>query len=107
MKRLYLILTVIGVLLPNYFVLLESIETGNIMLYANPMATFTDMFANRIASIFAIDLLFGVLVFMLWTWHEAKATGVRHVWRVWLFTMLLGFAGGLPLFLYLREKANG
>ncbi len=106
MKRLYLVLAVIGFVLPNYFVLLESIETGNILLYADPVATFSSMFANRIASIFAIDLLFGVVVFMLWTHYEARSTGVSKVWRVWIATMLFGFACGLPLFLWLRERAK-
>ncbi|MFK8010247.1 MAG: DUF2834 domain-containing protein [Saprospiraceae bacterium] len=59
-------------MLPNYFVLLESVETGNIMLYGNIPATFKGMFANRISTIFIIDLLFGVLVFLLWSYHEAK-----------------------------------
>ena len=57
-------------------------------------------FANRIATIFAIDLLFGVLVFFIWTYQEAKRLSIRNIGWVWLITMLFGFAGALPLFLY-------
>ncbi len=106
MKRFYLVLAVIGFLVPNYFVLLESLETGNILLYGNMPATIKAMFANRISSIFILDLLFAVLVFFIWTYREAQHHGIQRIWVVWLFTMLFGFAGGFPLFLYLREKSR-
>ena len=105
MKKIYLILAIIGFILPTIFVIRESVETGNILLYTNPMATIEGMFANRISTIFIIDLLFGVLVFMIWSYRESKAHGIKNIMAVWLFTFLFGFAGGFPLFLYLREKA--
>ena len=104
MKRVYLILAIIGFILPNYLVLLESFETGNIMLYGDIPATFKGMFANRISTIFMIDLLFAVLVFFIWSYQESKKKGIKNIYWIWLATMLLGLAGGLPLFLYYREK---
>ena len=106
MKKTYLILSIIGFILPNVLVTLESIETGNILLYLNPIATFQDMFANRISTIFAIDLLFAVMVFFVWSYREARLHQVPNVWLTWLLTMLLGLAGGFPFFLYLRETAK-
>lgn len=105
MKNFYLSLAIIGFILPNIFVALESIDTGNIMLYAKPMATIESMFANRISSIFMIDLLFAVLVFFIWSHRESKSKGIKNTYWVWLSTLLLGLAGGFPLFLYFREKA--
>ena len=105
MKNTYLILSIIGFILPNIFVAMESVETGNILLYANPMATLQGMFANRISTIFMIDLLFALLVFFIWSYRESKLKGVQHLRWVWVLTMLLGLAGGFPLFLYWREKA--
>ncbi|MFK7774932.1 MAG: DUF2834 domain-containing protein [Saprospiraceae bacterium] len=105
MKKVYLVLSIIGFLLPNILVAMESIETGNILLYANPMATIKGMFANRISTIFSIDLLFGVMVFFIWSYQESKLKNVKHVGWIWVLTMLFGLAGGLPLFLYWREKA--
>jgi hypothetical protein len=69
-KSLYLNLTIIGFILPTIFVVIESIETGNYLLYADPVATINGMFANRISTIFSIDLLFGVLV--------AKPKNIRY-----------------------------
>lgn len=105
MKNTYLILALLGFLLPNALVLLESIETGNILLYAKPLDTINAMFVNRISTIFAIDLLFTVLVFFGWSYQESKQYGIRQVYGIWLLTLLFGLAGGFPLFLYLREKA--
>ncbi len=106
MKKTYLTLCIIGFILPNILVTIESVETGNILLYMHPVATFQDMFANRISSIFAIDLLFAVLVFFMWSYKEASQYPIKNLWLVWTLTMLLGLAGGLPFFLFLREGSR-
>jgi hypothetical protein len=103
MKKVYLLLTIIGFILPSIFVFMESVETGNILLYADPITTFESMFANRISGIFALDLLFAVLVFFIWSFAESKKLGMKGIGWIWLLTMLLGLAGGFPLFLYRRE----
>jgi hypothetical protein len=104
-KNLYLLLALTGFIAPSILVFMESVETGNILLYSNPTLTIDGMFANRISSIFMIDLLFAVVVFFLWSYQEAKKHGVKNIGLVWALTMLLGLAGGLPLFLYFRERA--
>lgn len=104
MKNLYLLLAIIGFVTPSIFVTLESIETGNILLYTHPLSTIEGMFANRISTIFMIDLLFAVLVFFIWTFTESKKHHIKHIWIIWLLTMLFGLAGGYPLFLYFKEK---
>ncbi len=104
MKNIYLILTVVGFLAPNVLVMMETFETGNIMLYAHPMDTFQGMFANRISSIFAIDLLLAVLVFFVWSAVDSKKHRVKNVRWIWLLTMFFGLAGAFPLYLYMREN---
>ena len=104
MKNLYLFLTIIGFLAPSILVILESVETGNILLYLNPIATLEGMFANRISSIFMIDLLFVVLVFFIWSYREGKRYKMKSIGFIWMFTLLFGLAGGFPLFLYLKER---
>jgi hypothetical protein len=104
MKKLYLILTVIGFLIPNYLVVLESLETGNYLLYTDLPATFAAMFTNRISSIFAIDLLLVVLMFFIWSFYSAKIRNFSSLYGVWILTMLFGLAMGFPLLLYLREE---
>lgn len=104
MKNTYLILSIIGFILPTILVFMESIETGNILLYTNPIATIDGMFTNRISSIFMIDLMFTLLVFFIWTNTKRKEIGNKKVLVLWGLTMTFGLAGGFPLFLYLKEK---
>ena len=104
MKTIYLLLAIIGFVAPSVLVFIESVETGNILLYANPFVTMEGMFANRISTIFMIDLLFAVLVFFTWTYSDGKKYKVKSIGLVWLLTMLFGLAGGFPLYLYLKEK---
>ena len=104
MKKIYLLLSIIGFIAPSVLVAIESVETGNILLYTNPIATIEGMFSNRISTIFMIDLLFAVMVFFVWTYVDGKKTGVKNLGLVWVLTMLLGLAGGFPLYLYLKEK---
>ena len=104
MNKIYLLLSIIGFIAPSVLVAIESVETGNILLYTNPIATIEGMFSNRISTIFMIDLLFAVMVFFVWTYVDGKKTGVKNLGLVWVLTMLLGLAGGFPLYLYLKEK---
>ena len=103
MRNTYLTLAILGFIAPSILVAIESVETGNILLYLYPAATIAGMFANRISTIFMIDLLFTVLVFFIWSYAEAKTHNIKRIWLVWLLTMGVGLAGGLPLFLYLKE----
>lgn len=104
MKNIYLLLAIAGFIAPNIFVFNESIETGNWLLWLNPAATIHGMFSNRISTAFIVDLLFVVFIFFLWSYHDSKKSGLKHIWIIWLLTMLFGLAGTLPLYLYLRER---
>ena len=103
MRKTYLAAAILGMLFPNILVLKISIETRNIMLYGDIPATISEMFSNEIATVFIIDLLLLVLMFLLWSFREAKRLGMKEWWVTTVVTMTLGLAGGLPLFLYLRE----
>ena len=104
MKPIYLILTVLGFLAPNIWVAQVSMETGNILLWLDPMTTMAEMFANDISTAFVVDLLVVVLVFFVWSFRESKRLNMKPPYLVWVLTMLFGLAGGLPLFLYFRES---
>lgn len=106
MKNLYLLLTIIGFIAPSILVTIESVESGNILLYTNPIATIEGMFANRISTIFMIDLLFTVIVFFIWTYVDSKKSGIKNIGLIWILTMLFGLAGGFPLYLYMKEKTK-
>ncbi|MEZ4953386.1 MAG: DUF2834 domain-containing protein [Saprospiraceae bacterium] len=104
MRKFYLSLAVLGYLVPNLLMLLESIENKNILLWTKPSDTITALFINRISTIFAIDLLWAVLVFFIWLTIEGKKLGMKNTWKYILFTLLFGLAGTFPLFLWAREK---
>ncbi|BDD03716.1 DUF2834 domain-containing protein [Aureibacter tunicatorum] len=107
MRNVYLILAILGFVLPNALVLIESLETGNYLLYADPISTFESMTANRIATIFSIDLMFAVIVFFIWTYKSSIVLlGRKKIFFLWGVTMIFGFACGLPLYLYMRLISN-
>ncbi len=105
MRKLYLLLSIIGFIAPTVLVVQESIATGNILLYTQPLYTFEQMFANRISTIFMIDLLLAVCVFFIWTYQEHKKHKIKGLYYLCLLTMLFGLAGGFPLFLYLKDRS--
>jgi hypothetical protein len=49
-------------------------------------------------------LLLVVFVFFVWTNSEAKRYGIKHVWIIWILTLLFGMAGTFPLFVYIIER---
>jgi Terpene cyclase DEP1 len=106
MKNSYLLLAVIGYAATLPLMLIESAETSNWLLLAKPMLTWNGLFANRISTIFALDLLPAVLTFLVWVTVECKRHSMRHVWAWWLGTLLFGLGGALPLFLYFRERKS-
>src|SRR6478736_5751019 len=104
MKNVYIFLAIVGFITPNILVFNESVETGNILLWLDPQATMNGMFGNRIAAAFITDLLFVVLVGLIWIVFESKKLGMKNSWVYVVLTLLFGLAGPLPLFLYQREK---
>ena len=107
MRKLYLFLAIIGYAVPNFLMLLETIENKNILLWSKPMDTIAATFINRISTIFAIDLFFAVFVFFIWLIIEGKRLEMKNTWKYIVFTLLFGLAGTLPLFLWAREKKIG
>jgi hypothetical protein len=104
-RALYLVLAAFGFVVPNSLVLLESMETGNLLLWANPAATLAGILANRISTIFILDLFLTVGTFFVWSSYEASRRGMPRPWKVWGLTMLFGLAMGFPLFLHSVERA--
>jgi len=103
MRTIYLGLAIGGYLLSGVPMLMESIQTGNLLFWTDPARTAAELFANRTSTAFALDLVWVVVVSFIWMAHEAGRIGMRHVWRFWVAALLFGLAGTLPLFLYVRE----
>lgn len=104
MKRVYLLLTIIGFILPSVFVVMEGLDSGNWLFYRDITSTVKGMFANNYSSAFVMDLLFVVVLFIFWSYREANKFGLRRIWLIWLWTFAFGIASGLPLFLFCLER---
>ena len=103
MKKLFLILSILGYIAPNIWVVMVSVETGNMLLWTDPVATAQGMFNNDISTAFTVEILFVVAVVMLWMFVEAKRVGMNKPYYFYLLIWLFGLSGTLPLFLYFRQ----
>ncbi len=100
---LYIALAIIGFLIPNYFVLMHGLESGNWLFWMDVAATFQLGFANKVASAFLSDLMLAVVVFFVWMIPDAREKGVARPWLYCILTMAFGLAFSMPLYLAVRE----
>ena len=104
LETLYLVLAVVGFLLPGVPMVIESVESGNILFWTDPARTTAELFANRTSTAFALDLVAVVLVAAIWMAVEARRVGIGAIWRFYVLLALFGLGGTLPLFLWARER---
>jgi len=97
-KTLYLVLCFAGVLVPYWQFVPWLLQHGlNLALFAR------ELFANRIAAFFGMDVVVSAIVLLVFTRIESARLGVRRRWLVVVAVLTVGVSLGLPLFLYLRE----
>lgn len=95
-KYLYLILFLIGIILPYWELINFFIENGfNFILF------FEQLKANRISRFFAYDVVISAIVLLVLIFQHKKE--VKNYWIPILTTLAIGVSAGLPLFLYQRE----
>jgi hypothetical protein len=98
MKRLYLLLAVIGFVLPYYFFVSFLIANG-----LDLQLLLSQLFANNISSFFAVDLIVSAIVFWVFLGREAQRCRMGNWWVYIVATLVIGPSFALPLFLYFRE----
>jgi hypothetical protein len=97
---MYLFLCVLGAALPYSQFIPWIIEHGpNIELLIR------QLFANRISAFFGLDVLVSAVVLVRFVRVEGKCLGMRLLWLPIVGLLTVGVSFGLPLFLYLRERA--
>lgn len=64
----------------------------------------SQLFATGPATIFAADVLFAAVVFLVFVWSEGRRLGMRRLWIQPIATYGIGLCCALPLFLALRER---
>ena len=98
-KTLYLVLCILGLLLPYAEFIPWVLQHGlNLPLFVR------ELFANRIGAFFGMDVLVSAVALIAFTRIESRRVGIRHRWLVILAVLTVGVSLGLPLFLYLRER---
>jgi hypothetical protein len=98
LKTLYLVLCVLGVVLPYWqFVPWVAANGRHLPLFLQ------QLFANRIGGFFGIDVIISSLVLVVFIRAESSKVGVRGRWWPVLALLTVGVSLALPLFLYMRE----
>jgi len=64
-----------------------------------------ELFANRISGFFAMDVLVSAVVLVGFIRAEGVRVKIRNLWLPIVSVLLVGVSLGLPLVLYLRERA--
>lgn len=97
-KRLYLVLALLGTVIPwLFFAAFFSSEGADFPLF------FRSLFANGAAGGFSADVLVSILVFWIWSYYDAKKHKVRYWWTVLPTSFCVGLSLALPLYLFFRE----
>ncbi len=99
MKNLYLLLAILGAVLPySYFIPFLRANGLDIKLFTS------ELFANDISSFFATDFLISCLIFWVFLFQEVRKHHIKHWWIYVAATLTVGLSFAFPLFLYFRQK---
>ncbi len=98
MRNLYLILAIVGAVIP-YFFFMQHFAAEGLALTAFLAA----VFATPAASGFTADLLISSLVFWLLMFQADE--GSPNPWPFIAINLLIGLSCALPAYLYWRERA--
>jgi hypothetical protein len=98
MRRLYLLLAILGFILPYYFFVSFLIENG-----LDLGLLLGQLFANDISAFFAVDLIITAIVLLAFMVREAGRYQMRNRWLYIVATLAVGPSFAFPLFLYFRE----
>jgi hypothetical protein len=99
MKSVYLVLCVLGTIVPYSQLIPFVAEHG---LDAREFVA--QLFATRIAAFFALDVVVSAVALFVFVRAEGARRGMNHLWAPVAATLLVGVSLGLPLFLYMRES---
>lgn len=101
-KVLYLLLCVVGTILPYLFLGPFLREHGlDLRLIVE------QLFANGVSSFFGMDVIVTTVCLWIFVFFEGRKSRVRHLWAPVLASLTVGVSLALPLFLYLRESTVG
>jgi hypothetical protein len=94
----YLILCIVGFVLPYSQFVLWAIEHG-----LNGSLFVRELFSNRIGGFFGLDVIISACVLILFVISEGRRLHMPRLWLPIIGTLLIGVSFGFPLFLYMRQ----
>ena len=99
MKKLYLILAILGAVLP-LSQLIPFLKTHGLDL----KLFFTFLFSNGVSGFFGMDVIVSSFVLWLFVFSEGRRLGMRRLWIYIVCNLAVGVSLALPLFLLFRER---
>jgi len=101
-RHVYVVFCLLGLILPYSQFIPWIIEH-----HALNMSVFMhDLFANRIAAFFALDVILSAIVLFSFIQSEGRRLRRRFLWLPMLGTVFIGVSLGLPLFLFAATRAR-
>ncbi|HUM28072.1 MAG TPA: DUF2834 domain-containing protein [Anaerolineales bacterium] len=98
MKTIYIVLCIVGLVLPYVFFIPFVAANGL------DLGLFTEqLFANKISAFFGMDVIASSLVLWAFIYHETRKRSIPFWWLAIVANLTVGVSLGLPLFLLLRE----
>ena len=101
MASFYLVLCVLGVVVPYGFFLPWLFDHGvDFPLFI------TELLSTRIGAFFGADVIIAAVALFGFVGADGRRAGMKGLWAPVLGTICVGVSLGLPLLLYLRERAR-
>lgn len=101
MRAFLILCCVAGALVPWWFALPFFLIHGpNFGLFVE------EMLGTRISSFFAADLILASVIFLVWSWRDARERGISGWWVVLLSNLVVGLSLALPLYLLKRLETS-
>jgi len=99
-ERLLLFIAIAGFVVPNAFVVAFLVDEGF------ELGSYFSLWTASIPSTqLVIDLVIASLAFFVWAAIDGPRSGVSRWWVCFPATLLVGLCFGLPLYLWMRERA--
>jgi uncharacterized protein DUF2834 len=99
MKKLYLLLAVLGAVLPvSQLVPFLTAHGLDLKLF------FTYLFSNSVSGFFGMDVIVSSVVLWVFVFSEGRRLGMRRLWVYVACNLAVGVSLALPLFLLFRER---
>jgi Terpene cyclase DEP1 len=97
MKAFLMVCCFAGIVVPYWFALPFFLIHGpSFRLFVE------EIFATRISSFFAADLILSSIIFLVWSRRDARRKNIKGWWLVLVSNLAVGLSLALPLYLLKR-----